>query len=345
MNDLLNNPLKYGRDVLGDVRFVLILWVLAVHVLDFYPEHDNCIISFIRESVLRSDKTIFFVISGFFFFQNVESFNREIYTRKLKSRFFTLLLPYLIWNMVAWLFIISTRTTIQGAQQLDDFLSWNAPLKVFWSYDGGLPAYYPFWFIKYLIVISILTPVINFFVKRLKWAFPLGAILLNIASVCAGGPNVTMLYYIGCFSFGAYLGLYPNSIRFFEQMRWWPVVILTSIADSIYFGSEYYDPIHLVNMAVETLVFIKMFFVLKKFKPSPWLPGLKQYTFVIFASHALFVPALYSVFNDLLGVELPVCRLASSLCVYAATLLSSILLGYVMKGILPSVYKYSVGGR
>ena len=43
---------------------------------------------------------IFFMLSGFLFFYKLEKFDMRVYVEKLKSRFRTLLMPYLIWIII-----------------------------------------------------------------------------------------------------------------------------------------------------------------------------------------------------------------------------------------------------
>lgn len=43
---------------------------------------------------------LFFLISGLLFFWNVDSFSKNEYKRKIKKRIKTLLLPYLVWNLI-----------------------------------------------------------------------------------------------------------------------------------------------------------------------------------------------------------------------------------------------------
>ena len=48
---------------------------------------------------------LFFFISGFLFFYKVD-FDKNVYIKKLKSRYHTLVIPYLIWNFVGFLILL-----------------------------------------------------------------------------------------------------------------------------------------------------------------------------------------------------------------------------------------------
>ena len=47
---------------------------------------------------------LFFVISGFLYFNNVEKISLALWSKKTKSRVVSLLVPYLFWNMITLLF-------------------------------------------------------------------------------------------------------------------------------------------------------------------------------------------------------------------------------------------------
>ena len=49
---------------------------------------------------------LFFLISGYLFFLHLEEWNSDGWLRKMKRRFWTLLIPYLLWNTLYILYII-----------------------------------------------------------------------------------------------------------------------------------------------------------------------------------------------------------------------------------------------
>lgn len=52
---------------------------------------------------------VFFMISGFLFFYKIESYNWRMYFSKLRKRFRTVFIPYLIWNLIPILYIIMVK--------------------------------------------------------------------------------------------------------------------------------------------------------------------------------------------------------------------------------------------
>jgi len=109
---------------------------------------------------------LFFVISGYLFFRNVPAdLGSSWFWGKLRSRFFTLLIPYLIANLIAFgVYYAAGRwfpSLVSGyfGENLKD------PIFVFWKGPVNLSL----WFIRELIVVTILSPIIFLVVKYFRW--------------------------------------------------------------------------------------------------------------------------------------------------------------------------------
>lgn len=158
----------------------------------------------------------FFLMSGYLFFINIEKLDGETYKKKLKSRFWTLLVPYILWNLIP-IFIKMLLLIYRGG--LMDFVSsinwldlfWNDHeekdiVNVFgWSIKHAYPINGALWYVRDLIVLSVLTPAIYYFVVKLKKK---GVFLLSIAFVFMIWPYITLYLKGVCFfTMGAYFGI------------------------------------------------------------------------------------------------------------------------------------------
>ena len=142
------------------------------------------------QTLVKMAMPTFFVISGYLFFVNVEQFNKEIYWQKIRRRVKTLLIPYIIWNLLM-------------AVKLKDF-----NLSIFVE-----PANMPLWFLRDLMIVSLLTPIIYIGVRKLNyWIFFL-LLPIYFTGIWAiqPGPNP---YAICFFTLGAYLSI--NKINLIE---------------------------------------------------------------------------------------------------------------------------------
>lgn len=48
-------------------------------------------------------------MSGYLFFKNLEYWNNQEYVKKIKSRFWTLFIPYILWNLIGFCFFVYYR--------------------------------------------------------------------------------------------------------------------------------------------------------------------------------------------------------------------------------------------
>jgi surface polysaccharide O-acyltransferase-like enzyme len=156
------------------------------------------------EIIPRVSVPFFFFISGYLFFyrrwgnrnpqssageSTVSEFDRKTYFQKLKKRCRTLLVPYVFWN-AAWIFVCLSQipiiyTFFKAYPLADDFVSllehfWASPLWMTISKEW--PICVQFWFIRDLMVIIVLSPILYWGIKKLKFVFLVLLCLLYFAS-------------------------------------------------------------------------------------------------------------------------------------------------------------------
>lgn len=332
-----------------NLRIILILFIVAIHVLDFSPIASYDSVFYFKESLLRSIVPVFFLISGFFFFQNIKEFSCNIYLNKLFSRIKTLLLPYLIWNIVAFFFCVFTHSTIQMG--LDSnyfvFLDLKKIINCLWDLSGGMPVYYPFWFIKYLMIIIIPTPIYYYLIKQFDVLFPIFLLATYLLGILFVGFCPVIIFYIFCFCLGAYYGLCPlRSIIVYKHtytlLFLW---IITSFLDLFFKTSNYYIIIHGINMAIGMIAIISIASKFYQCNNKVWFPSLKKYTFIIYALHAIFIPSLYMMFENITQTKNGFVVVVNIVCVYIFTLAICILIGYILNKFLHKMYLISIGSR
>ncbi len=156
------------------LRFPLILCVVWIHVGMTGPEYEGyCIFGkFCRLAgfLTQTAVPLFFLISGYLFFQNVSESPAKAYIAKLRRRVYSLLIPYVFWNAVSLLrYYLEQRyldghvsTTIPAVSQFTatDYL------RAFWDLSGGAPVCFQFWFIRDLMVLAVISPVIYELVRH-----------------------------------------------------------------------------------------------------------------------------------------------------------------------------------
>ena len=137
----------------------------------------------VSQTLVKVAMPTFFLMSGYLFFANVEQFNKEIYWQKIRRRIKTLLLSYIVWNLLM-------------AVKLKEF-----SLSIFW-----MPANMPLWFLRDLMIVSLLTPIIYIGVKKLRWWIFVILMPVYFTGIWTIQPGLNP-YAICFFTIGAYLSI------------------------------------------------------------------------------------------------------------------------------------------
>lgn len=164
---------------------------------------------------------LFFFISGCFYFRDYKDFDLVKYIQKQKRRIKTLIIPYLLWNTFFWflfsVFRLVAPSLINGGIPSIIGVSWQDVLWVFWGSPEGGPIDFPLWFIRDLITITFLSPIVYFILMRFKagllalmalaylWIFAYPIPLL--------GNNICMCVFF--FSLGGYF----NKVLALDSLR------------------------------------------------------------------------------------------------------------------------------
>ena len=131
---------------------------------------------------------MFFLIAGFFFFLSMQRWNWRLYGQKMRRRVSTLLIPYLVWNI---LYVLHTTwPTLAPALIQGDWSGWLARLNrmggwhMLWdsrTMPNGVttPVLVPTWFLRDLIVLDIMAPLLYCLIRRMRW------VLVAVVSVLA----------------------------------------------------------------------------------------------------------------------------------------------------------------
>ena len=171
---------------------------------------------------------IFFIFSSYL--QGLKDYSYRIL---LKKKFHSLFVPYVVWNtiyIVAYLFLelspIAKYIKITGQNNI---LAWNARnfADAYFGYarpDKG-PIAFQFWFIRDLIILELISPLLKKFIKKL----PVLALVLSFIVYLSGInlfliKNRSLFFYIVGLSFAEY------NVDFFEaadKVKWGEVIFLS----------------------------------------------------------------------------------------------------------------------
>ena len=169
----------------------------------------------------------FFFISGYLFF-----ISKKTYTQKLETRIHTLLIPYLIWNtlilaLYVIAFVIGYPQDINGRSLVDyNFIDY---LRLFWdrgSFDNGnfVPLLCPLWYIRNLLIMSILSPLLYYIIRYAREVFLLVIAIWWMTTYHNAFIPQTFLF----FCLGAYFSILNiNPLRMVDNNK---IIFLTLFA-------------------------------------------------------------------------------------------------------------------
>ena len=149
-------------------RFPLILGPVLIHC--HWPGLEDSYVQYICIEVGWITVPLFFLISGFLLFRNYDG-STSCYKKKMARRVYTLLIPYLVWNLIAYIFFAYIDRQIAPQHFIQSFFALP-------EMSGG-PADHPLWFLRNIIVYTLLAPLIYWFVKQ-RFA---GVILVSILAI------------------------------------------------------------------------------------------------------------------------------------------------------------------
>jgi len=196
---------------------------------------DDFVRFFISQGVARVAVPLFFLVSGYLFFLGQWSWSK--YAGKLKRRVNTLLIPFLFWNLATWAIYTAGRRIPQTRMYFGGGVWPPAGQVSFLGYIGALfgisaryPIDYQFWFIRDLIALVVLAPVI-YFLLRGKWLLPFLLILFGLW-FAAAWPDLwpSMVHSIFLpeqieaalyFSLGAYLSQPGKDVTCLDKFGPW----------------------------------------------------------------------------------------------------------------------------
>ena len=191
------------------LRLPLIIGIVTIHsYINPVGYADNFFQTFILSTWGGSCVAFLFILSGFLFFRN---FNLSLnsYIEKLKSRFWTLLVPYLFWNLALLAMVLvvlnipATSSIIQGhyKEYIGDYSFANF-IDCLTGYRSGYPITFHFWYVRDLIVMVILSPVFLLLARKIPY---LGLALFAtpwLLKLQLGSIKIQWLgplfFYLGC---------------------------------------------------------------------------------------------------------------------------------------------------
>lgn len=301
---------------------------------------------------------LFFFFSGFLFFNNT-IFDKEVYTKKLKRRCRTLLIPYLIWNYFGFIILLvqmhprfESLFPLLKDYRIDcsEFLSyfWMKELPMDPPGERAMPINYPLWFIRDLMLLILASPIIYWLIKKLKIIF---IVVMGITwfwgiAKYIGLPGLSH-QSIFFFPLGAYFSInHINFVELFKKAKWTPFIyIIFAIADFVITNQPYNDWFHKIGIIMGMIMVIYIASELISNQKAQTSKFLSDASFFVFAFHGLILTKYTKVIIMLFHPQSPYIILFIYFFVPITTILVSLALYKLLNMWLPSIAKIVTGGR
>lgn len=295
------NDVRLSR-VIDGMRFPLIYLVVVAHLIPFtlqevtLPDTSNKLYTLISElfshHIAKISVRCLFFVSGYFFFQKYADNLFQFAASQWKSRFYILLIPFLAWNVITLLVIALKNILFEyvGLTKDVEYLHVaNSSIgQLFWSN----PINFPLWYIRDLMCMIGLFPLLFYFVKLSKqYGVLLLAVLylMNLESDIPG-LSTTAIFF---FSAGAYFSIHKKDLlHVLESVK--VIALLLAIAFLVLAvlangqpEHEYFVRVFLIAGVVS---YINLFAYLEKRNKLPKsLFGLSTLTFFIYVVHEIYI--------------------------------------------------------
>lgn len=232
---------------------------------------------------------ILFVLSGYLFFfcqkespQGVGWF-KAIGGGKIKKRVRTLLVPYIIWCLIAIVYNHYVKHA-QWPSGITDFLL------QFWDANGGHPIGKAMWYMKSLMVFTVLSPLYYYAVRFLKHSTPIAALVLFLFDIPIDCPYLNVWLLIG-----SYLGIMRLSFgNIVDKLNWKICLVAYLLLKALQFACVLPSG---ASVPMVLLCFAGLFGLLMKFSVPPLLAASSSF---IYFAHPYFtgVRNIYMKFVD-----------------------------------------------
>ena len=284
---------------------------------------------------------LFFAISGcLFFLRQPEKADLRWFVEKWKSRFWSLLIPYVIANTIfnlGWVII-----ALVSGMGIDV----GTLLKGYWVLDHSFPVDLPTWFLRDLMIAVALSPIIFVCIRKTSVLLPILLGVMWVADEYIGiGMSLWKPRAYFFFALGSWFGI--KQIDFVKLVKTgWLMAAYVLIYSGVVLLYLVFKFDWMINMSVLLgfPVLISLAKMIAKRMQNPISPRMVAMTFFIFLYHYYFAVLLWRVICLIIGT--------SELSLFVAfiggavlTVLGLAVLYCILERICPRFLGLMVGGR
>ena len=304
--------------------------------------------TFLSTTIARVSLPFFILISGYLFFLNIRP-SFITFKEKFIKRLRTVFLPFFIWSLwgIVVYYLLQTIPYSKPFFANDLVKDYSILRLIDTLFINPLP--YQLWFLRDLLYLVIISPVILIFVRKFKIGFILMMFLIwfNDISIMPGMHVDSLFFFsIGCY-FSIFQSIYitENSnkrINLLFFITWFSLCLLNTYLISM---DQELSWDHFITKACTLLTIV---FIWRSYdKISDVIPrnlDVFSFTFFIFAAHEPLLTIQKKVLTFLIGFDEGrsfIIYLFSSIL----TILITIYIGKIIRKYIPYLYNVITGGR
>lgn len=348
--------------VIESMRFPLIYLVVIAHMVSFDTPtvtlswNSHAIYTFISEMIshnlARLAVRCYFLISGYYLFAKLVEWNSAVYVGQLKKKIRTLVIPYVLWNLILIAAIISKYYVFQtmgldltNSQAEYEAIGSNAWYQLLWE----IPINFPLWYMRDLMCMTLIAPLFYYGFKYLKHygLILLTVFYLGVHNTGIAGFSSTAILFFGA---GAYFAMHKRNLLLvitpFKKISMVLALVLLFVS-TLMNGTTYHEYIVRVFIMVGVVAVIALFDDLNnKERLRNTLAKLAPTSFFIYVAHEIYIINwLKGAWTKLPIYEFGWGKLIGYFVVPCLCILVCIGMYYLIKAFNPRLMALLTGGR
>ncbi len=303
---------------------------------------------FISGDIARIGVPAFFMFSGLLFYRD---FDFSKYPQKMKSRFFSLMIPYLAWNFFrfALFYGLGKFGIVEDVLHISRvvFTPENFLEGVFlYKYNLG------YWFMYQLILYTLLCPLIYILLKK-KWVGILSLItlfvlfctdLLGDISIHVFHKKFIQIDGLFYYMLGAYIGMHRfDLVNANSKLTKW-LAVGGMLLGQIFFILFHHTPFLVFHISFCTISAISSWYLFDCFSKKTWPVAITSITFFIYSAHGTILEFVQA-FDNVMFPANAVTALLEYLLLPVVTFFLLVLISKFMKRYTKRLWKVVNGGR
>lgn len=311
---------------------------------------------FISNGLTRFCVPMFFMISGYLFFRTF-NLSLKCYGYKLKSRFFSLVIPYIIWCAVSGLFLyLISLSDLSSLPIVTEKVGVTSRTGILGIYNWFInPASFQLWYIQQLMIFTVLSPVIYWLLKYTRGLITIPFVLLWLCDFSYIISSEAMLFFM----LGALIAIFSKESFVLQKesrlftlivsLLWIGVnIIKTFLAampeennKALYISKMGLSKASVVlGIAAAWLLFDHIF---KRIENKKGLLLLSSHTFFIYALHEPLLHICYQLGLGL-GASNP-SHISLYICLPVSVIAFSVIVSMCVRKLCLPLHKVLTGGR